>query len=730
MIVSTSSAALAAAIDAERWADVGRHLDGSNEPGDVWLRMFARNADALREHRPDVYDRLSAALASDDVVLGDATVRAAKADDVNLIVFNAIALLRKNARSFAIGGLRDGALLAAMAKFPPDLILNRRQNVLLLEPDLGRLIAGLGCCDLTGPRGPIEQKHFDWYVGDGWDERLFDDLAADATKIPPLRTIAASEPRPEIDAAMAEIERKWEALNDERKAEVERYYGELSDSELMSVLGPNPPRRPRVLMITSLYTTVLQYSTYDSADAMRQLGWDVKVLTETSMWNLVAKPAVTAAIAEFKPDLIFQIDHLRYELGEIVPANLPFVCWIQDHFANLTSEGAGATVGPRDFVLTGATYRYVERYGYPRGQCIDMPKVSRKPTDAYSLDLTGSKHGGEDLLYVSHWSLSADSIVLEICQRVRDIADANSEQLMRDCGAEMTKVYAAGGCIRLHADMRDLVRRVAARRGITELNQETEHFFVETLFVRLNNAFYRQQGLLWASEIADELGLSLGIYGNGWDTHPQLARHARGPVKYGPDLENLTRRSTMLLQLEPYACYSHQRMLDALLAGGFALVRTHEYNTVPLKVRDFLTAHVPEDVYKTDDAFACLRTDRERAEFQSLLAEAAPLRAMGDIVDVVRGWQRAGTIGDEPEALPGISQIEFDSKDQMLARVRRFANAPRARREIADAQRQRVESRLTYVAGLRMAMRQIRERLADHLTATTEIESPRMKEAA
>ena len=47
-----------------------------------------------------------------------------------------------------------------------------------------------------------------------------------------------------------------------------------------------------------------------------------------------------AQLAEFKPDLVFQIDHLRYEHGDLFPPELPFVCWIQDHLANLRTPEA------------------------------------------------------------------------------------------------------------------------------------------------------------------------------------------------------------------------------------------------------------------------------------------------------------------------------------------------------------------------------------------------------
>ena len=36
-------------------------------------------------------------------------------------------------------------------------------------------------------------------------------------------------------------------------------------------------------------------------------------------------------LAEFRPDLVFQIDHLRSEQAGVFPPELPFVCWVQDN---------------------------------------------------------------------------------------------------------------------------------------------------------------------------------------------------------------------------------------------------------------------------------------------------------------------------------------------------------------------------------------------------------------
>ena len=127
----------------------------------------------------------------------------------------------------------------------------------------------------------------------------------------------------------------------------------LTPPDLAALFGPSPPRRPRVLLLTTRFSSVLQYSTRDAAEGFRQIGWDARVVIEPTPAHRLYRPAIRRALDEFKPDLVFQIDHLRHEHGDLFPPNLPFACWVQDHLPNLTSDAAGAAVGPRDFVLVG-----------------------------------------------------------------------------------------------------------------------------------------------------------------------------------------------------------------------------------------------------------------------------------------------------------------------------------------------------------------------------------------
>lgn len=687
-------------IEAEAWGELAESLCGRREPGEVWLRTLARNLASMKANRPALYATVRAALPAFSIEPDSVRINPETTDSRAGEIFFATQLLRQHGRPVALAGMADGSVLRSHARFPPVLILGRTQEIVLIEPDINKFIAGLGCTDLTGPRGAFEQGRIHWYVGPDWADAYANDLIHTPSRMPPTRADLSLDARPEINDGLEEILQKLESSHEACRDRVWKHYEAVDDDELLAAMGGTADRKPRALLITSRFTSVLQYSTNDSADAMRELGWDVKVIAEPELWHSTSPVTVLAEIDSFKPDLVFQIDHLRYEMNDVYPPQLPFVCWIQDHFVNLTSDYAAASIGERDFVLTGATYRYVTRHGYPRRQCIDTSKSSRPPVLPASWNCDR-----EDVFYVSNCSGRAEMVIQEICVRTRDLAGPVPEKMMYECSAAMMAVYERGESLPTIHSVRSLIRNVFDRMKF-EADDELEHFFVDVLWLRLNNVLYRQQALVWTGEIADELGLKFGIYGKDWDVNPALARYARGMVGYGPELEKLTRESKILLQLEPYACYSHQRMLDALLAGGFTLVRGHPLNTLPVKIRQFLDAYVPSEIISVPDALESLAPPL-REEFQQLLGEAEVIAAMGDVVDVIRGWQKGGVIGNGDEVLPSLDEITFNDKQSLRDRIIRFTRDDTARNEIAAIQREAVMGRYTYRTTLQSAMTRI-----------------------
>jgi hypothetical protein len=611
----------------------------------------------------------------------------------------------------ALCGIGDGYLAGHLAHNPPRMLLGEEQPVVIIEPDLHLIRAVLSLHDYSHPEGPIAQPRFRWYAGEDWATQLEADYRADRMLPLPTLTIGQSVLAGELEKQLQTIGGGAVAEDEALRERVESYYADLRAGALAELFGAAPQRRPRVMFLTTRFSTVLQYSTADAARGFEELGWEARVMIEPSPRHRLSRIAMRQWLAEFKPDLVFQIDHLRHEHGGMFPENLPFVCWIQDHKENLTQTEAGAKIGAREFVLTGAAYRYTKQFAYPARQVISVPKVTRVPQRPLRWECDGP-----DLVYVSHCSHRPEDALARVLESSGINALGNT--LIRHTGNRLIEHYAQGKSIQTNYDMRRFVQQMEQECGIQ--SQRGQTYLVHILYERLNSPLYRQQALTWAARLADREGLKLAIYGKGWEKHPTLGRFAAGEIEYGPALEALSRRAKILLQLEPYACYTHQRMLDCLVAGGFALVREHLFNTLPQEIGLFLNAHLPRDIETIDQARQSLAGELLEA-FEQLMARSQALFELGDPVEIVRGWQNSQLLSDAPHAMPHLPEISFQDEASFGERVMRFVADRPARSAIAEAQRRFIENRLTYSAALRRAVGEMQARLAgeeSHPTAT------------
>ncbi|MEM9883982.1 MAG: hypothetical protein AAF800_13805, partial [Planctomycetota bacterium] len=451
----------------------------------------------------------------------------------------------------------DGYLVSAVAAARPTLPVGQQQPVYLVATEPHLLTACLMLHDWSASDGPIADPRFHWFVGPGAGRAFADLIHAEPMRVIPQVNLGRESYRAAMatlldrcHAAVAKKMQRW-------SAEIDRHYTGFEPRALTVGL----PTRPRALLITSRFTTVLKHSTADCAAAFAKLGWRTLTLIEPTDCHRTTEAAIRRAIATFKPDLVFAIDHLRGHCRTAIPAELPYLCWVQDQLPKLTSRAAGASVGPRDFVLTMVGPTYVGRWGYPARQIVEMPKLTRPPVRPESWDTDG-----DDLVYVSNAS-----------HRVEDLLDRLEDPTVHAIGRRIVEAYRRGDTLPTLADVGRVVDAECRRLG-HRLSPDERALVVNRLTHPLNDTLYRQQALRWIAEAADDLGLSLALHGHGWEDHPEFARFARGPVAYGPDLEALTRRSRINLQIIPSFCL-HQRLLDGLVAGGFFLVRHHPSDT-------------------------------------------------------------------------------------------------------------------------------------------------------
>jgi hypothetical protein len=305
-------------------------------------------------------------------------------------------------------------------------------------------------------------------------------------------------------------------------------------------------------------------------------------------------------------------------------------------------------------------------------------------------------------------------------QSIASIAAANAfragpeRDFAATCARRIIDRYAAGDTLDTYVDVCDLVRGTAAA-GRIRLSEAALHLLARELTHPLNDALYRQQALRWAAQAADELGLSLALYGKGWERHPEFARFARGPVAYGEALQDLTRRSRINLQVVPYLCL-HQRLLDGIAAGGFFLVRRHPADAAPQAMLNLIDQHVGPDARSLAQVQASMPPPA-RGQFEALLKQSRPsFCGMGteDPIEALRDWQEAGLLDPAGGAmvLPRLEETSFADAATLRAAIGRFIGNPAERRAVVEQQRQSVAERLTYAAGMRRVARRMGEILA------------------
>ncbi len=735
----------------DRWDRVAALLNRvpDLDPAGALTLNLARNMAAVREHRPAAYPPLRVAATGRyrfaNTAPGKAPTIADMSNPARPLLLSAGPDPVEAARGAVVQiqapphlgapvgllGIGDGYLLNLLARNPPALFMDQAQTVHVIEPDaeLARMCMMLH--DYTGPLGPIEQDRFQWHVGPEWKQTLREALLTDLSLPAPLRQAsqgsASREIAAEIDAVLAELARREDAWKQENEA----YYASIDPSQWIRMFGDSPPRKPRVLLLTTRFSTVLQYATRDAAEGFRRIGWEARVLIEKSAHHRHFSHTIRAELADFKPDLVFQIDHQRHEQGDMIPAELPFACWVQDLLPHLTSREAGAKVGKRDFVLAFNTPSFIEDYDYPTRQCIDMPMMltlgGEDDTSSRSgpgltvgqpegdrvrprSDLLELTHG-EDFAYVSNVS-QRPQVAAE--QLLGTRVPPEHRELMHTCFDELIAHYQAGGSYPSHQDIYQLFDRVRERTNAGPMDERTHTLLTQMLWNPMNIALYRQQALGWVVELARERGWSLGIYGRGWEDHPEFRPFARGVVEHGPALAALTRRTRINLNLEPYPCFTHHRLLDGLTAGGFFLVRRHPANALLQKLCNFLEDHLPPEVDSTSSARQATPSEH-RAELETLLAGASciSLSKRDDPVKQVRCWQRAGVLVRQEESLPGLEAVSFDDRASLAGLVERYLDDPDARQEIAARQRASIEGRLTFPVAIARVVKAIGERLGD-----------------
>lgn len=466
----------------------------------------------------------------------------------------------------------------------------------------------------------------------------------------------------------------------------------------------------RVMVVTSRYTTYVRHSAEDLARAFRDLGHDATVLMEPDSRSILTTSYYLQGIEAFDPDLIVCINYPRSARGGDVPDGWPYVCWVQDAMPHLFTGGAG-TVGTLDFIAGHVYDSAAEHAGYPgdhtlrHAVCASEAKFHAAPVD-------NRNHGRFDcdIAYLSHRSdpprefherfIAGSGLQPDAARAFHRCADAIDDVIRRWA--------TEGGYAGLSAAVQSLAHDLGnpdEQRFADLLNHQYVHPYAELTI--------RRETLRWAAEISKSDGLSMRVYGNGWDQDPEFAPFAAGPIEHGEELRACYQSAGAHLHASVLGS-GHQRVFECALSGGLPLCRRsldelwqHDW----IETRSFILREVTPDVW-----FYRPRWPAHIIANHPELMEMARRRQL--LPPPPNGWDHeylgayyAQIVYDEnnkpndapvpPEYLRPIRllgdplELTFSTKQELRERINRAATRPRWRDSLSNGIASRAKQNLS-----------------------------------
>lgn len=452
----------------------------------------------------------------------------------------------------------------------------------VVQADAAELLDGLALVDL---REVIRAERTRFYVGPGAGERLAEDLRGRLETVIASKVLTLGTVRSRVNPSVGAV---IEGVVEEQGREATRLRAVLSE-----VYGPRTPawwraryeaaRRGeggplRALVLTSRYSTFIRHSSADLAEALRRAGWEATILMEPDDQARMASTAYLRSMDAVRPDLVVTINYTRAHLngadggeggGWVIPANVPFVCWVQDAMAHLYDPGAGAAQGALDFLVGHVTPELHERFGYPRERTAVCPVPASEAKFAGTVRRDGCYDC--EIAYVSHHSEGPAALL----ERLRGaMAGRGLERGLDRVAALVEEEVNTEPGARAYVPWRGL-----AERGLREaLGSEPDARLVDVVNRQLAEPYadrlMRHQALGWAAEVAERRGWRMRLYGRGWEKHPRFGAFATGELAHGEALRDAYAGACVHLQVSAHTLV-HQRVFECLLSGGFPLLRLH-----------------------------------------------------------------------------------------------------------------------------------------------------------
>lgn len=417
------------------------------------------------------------------------------------------------------------------------------------------------------------------------------------------------------EVAIREMLNATKAEKEERMQYARRQITEYYADQKNNIDERIQKRKPRILFLTSYFTSVLKYHAMNLKLAAERQGLDTELLIERDSISGLNMADFYAAIESFHPDIILCPDHFRFESSEI-PNEIVHICWAQDPMPHIMSKDTPAKLTDRDFVMNHfTTWKEFKAVGYPEKYLIDAPipanqhvyrpyQLTPKELAAYSCDIC----------FVCHAS-DTDAHIVEV---LKNMPAQYQEILALIYKGYQQYTYTSGEFFYSECLFREYVKGAALQRFGWEMPEGQVNYFAQDMYLWFNQRVFRQTLVDW---ILDAGFQNIKLWGNGWRDESKYSDYAMGPAENGETLSKIYQASKIVVG-NNIMTTAAARAWETMLSGGFYLSNYIPEEDDVTDIRKIIT--VDEDVvmfYNKEDFIQKLHYYLEHEEERQVMIE-------------------------------------------------------------------------------------------------------------
>lgn len=439
-------------------------------------------------------------------------------------------------------------------------------------------------------------------------------LSEDVQTMLPQRILNVNNKEDDIVKELKKIIVGRSKLINKNIEELNNYYKENK----LQIVENIKKGKPKILFVTSRFTTAVQYYTRDCILACECLEIENRLIIERSDIHRCINDWIIQ-INNFKPDIIFIIDHFRWEYS-FIPKDVVSVSWAQDLLPNIFNKESAKKIDEKEFVLNAfITSKEFLGLGYPKDKLIDAPfPVNEKIYKSYNVSNQEKRKYGADVCIFSNVGDPQEGLNIFINMCIRPIKF--KEKALQDDIIIALKLVFREVYSRIYKgeniySINDYMKILSKHMKKLDISEKYLKIFAREFRNYVGYRIMRSVPIEWLHE----KGIySIKLWGREWVNHPKLSQYAMGVAQNGETLSRIINSCKIILGTNQNVT-AHPRVYESILSGTFYIApnipEEHDFANIRkymVENDEIVFFYSREDLYNKVDYYLENKSERDK----------------------------------------------------------------------------------------------------------------------